>query len=262
MFLSLYKYNMRIGYKSYLGLTAILLLSLGVSFISTLMNINFISDFMVGISILVSFAMIILYLVFGITQFYSQVSGAESYLTYMIPTDHRIKLSSKLASFYTWGAFIVGLQVGYWAIYSLFDDTVKGTISSLKEAVLFMESNSNMSLDGIISLLLLSFLGASLLAALAIAVTSLPALRNRGAGIPVGIVGFYICQQCSGLIALGIWVLELTVRGKMVDFNEINDAFALGTMNDLFIIIKLIFVVLGIVSFLLTSSIMKKHHTV
>ncbi len=260
MLTKLMKYDFIISYKKYIIMTLVLLASLATAIFAEIIDVNWLKQFSFFISILVIIVYLTLYIIVSIINGYSQMSGKESYLTYMFPVSPQKLVFSKILMALLWGFYILITCIIFWFIYGKINADIAKLFSNIKDII----TNELGTSVYLLSFYLISFFILQIfIICFWICITSLPTLRNKNLGLPVAIIGGYVGNQLIGLLLFGLWIVYCLIFKNIFIFNlESNSEQFLELFKSFQIIGSILSILLCIVFYYFSVKIVEKNHTI
>ncbi|GHV37091.1 hypothetical protein FACS18949_17170 [Clostridia bacterium] len=198
----LIKYDLRFGAKTYAfmaALTAGLLLIMGAG---RLIKSDVLFGLFFAFAIMASLAFIILYIVISVRHMYSQMCGSESIMGYTLPVSPHTLVLSKLVSLLVWAAATTALMVAYWFLVidlMFLRPEGRSLAEMFRVAGEFLEANGFPLEQGfwtaLIALMIIGVIQFAVTLSACTAIANIPALKERGAGVAVGVCTFIFGGQ-------------------------------------------------------------------
>ncbi|GHU95536.1 ABC transporter permease [Clostridia bacterium] len=198
----LIKYDLRFGAKTYAfmaALTAALLLIMGAG---RLIKSDLLFGLFLAFAIMASLAFFVLYIVISVRHLYSQMCGNESIMGYTLPVSPHTLVLSKLVSMLIWAVATAALLVLYWwlAIDAMILRPQGMSLSEMFSGGLDLLSHSGLTLDAgfwaaVTALLIIGVVQFIVTLSACTAIANIPVLKERGAGVAVGVCTFIFGGQ-------------------------------------------------------------------
>ena len=226
MFYKLLKYDMQTGARKYF-MMAIIMVVLSVVTISTVFIENAVINSIVLITAVFGTLACVGIVVFvSISHIYTQICGRESYLTHTLPVGTKLIVISKIVAITIWTTLCAVVLCLYWFMYYCIhaSETTKEVIDIIIKA--FKEPGDlgfNIGVFLLISLITSLILNIVLLP-LSAGIANLPAIKNRNAGIILGVISWYGLGQVIGFIVVAFWIVILLIGGGSMSNDYLEDS--------------------------------------
>ena len=246
------------------GIYLAVVISVAILLFAYMFKIKFLSFVSTVTLIILAFGVVLVTLIFVVSEFYKTLYGAQGYLSFSLPVRSRDLIASKAIVSIVWVLFSyiigIGLFIGmYLYLASLVGEDTKEMISSLLASFDMLPSRG-MIIDLIVIVLIMLFIQISaLISEVYFAITLANTRRFQKHGIVFALLIFFVAYLLTqgGMALLTVYfplTLKITMDGLILSFSRMDTE---SSMN--FGVIGSIFqLIMCFVFYYLTSYLMKK----